>query len=177
MSFMVQRTESDFKPAPEGLHQGVCIDVIDLGMKDGKWGPKHTCRLWWQLELRDDETEKRFRVKKDYNVSLHEKANLCKDLVAWRGRKFTDEEAAGFDVESVIGANCQLQVAHNLGDNGTVWANVMTVVPLGKNMTKLRPEEYVRDKDRTDTQAENSTGNGGGMTQAAAAVEDDNVPF
>ncbi len=172
MSFMVQRTESDFKSAPEGLHPGVCVDVIDLGMRDTQWGSKHKVRLWWQLEIRDEDTGKRFIVKKDYTASLHEKANLCQDLVSWRGRKFTEEEASGFDVEGVIGANCQLQVAHNLGSNGTVWANVMTVVPLGKNMTKLRPEDYVREKDRTDKQPDN----GPGMTQAAA-VEDNQVPF
>jgi hypothetical protein len=147
MSFIVRRTQGDFNTAPEGLHNAVCVDMVDLGVKKTPWGDKHKCRLWWQLEVRDDEG-RRHTVFKDYTVSLDQKANLTKDLEAWRGRQFTEQELDGFDVETVIGAPCQLQVSHNLGSNGNTYANVMTVVPVGKGMTKIRPEDWTRIQDR-----------------------------
>jgi hypothetical protein len=164
---IVKQNKSDFKPAPEGLHQAACVDVVDLGLKDTPWGQKPKIRLWWQIEARDEDG-KRFAVAKDYTASLSTKANLTRDLESWRGRPFTEQELEGFDVESCLGANCQVQVAHNLGKNGTVWANVMAVVPIGKGMTKMRAEDFTRVKDR------DTAGNGQGE---AFEAEDSDVPF
>ena len=46
----------------------------------------------------EDDNGRRFQLRKDYKNSLHEKAGLRKDLEAWRGRRFTDAELAGFDL-------------------------------------------------------------------------------
>ena len=152
MAILAKREQADYRPAPEGLHQGVCVDVMDLGMKDTPFGKKHKVRFRWQLENRDPETGKRFSIQKDYTLSLHEQANLTKDLESWRGKRFTLEELNGFDLEVVIGANCQIQVVHNAGKEGQTWANVQTIVPINSKMTKIHPEEYVREKDRTNGQ-------------------------
>ena len=42
-------------------------------------------------------------INKSYTVSLHDKASLRKDLAAWRGKDFSDEEAKGFDVQYLEG--------------------------------------------------------------------------
>jgi hypothetical protein len=149
MAFMVSGSDSKtFTPAPEGTHQAVCVDVIDKGwlpnpFKEGT--EQHKVDLAWQIgEMRDD--GKRFIVFKRYTASLNDKATLRHDLESWRGRPFTAQELAGFDLESVIGANCLLNVVHKTGtkDPSKTFANVAAVMPLIKGMPKLSPVDYER---------------------------------
>ena len=170
MPILAKDTRREFTPAPEGLHQGVCIDVVDLGLVKTQWGEKHQVEIRWQLvDLTDDTTGLPVLVLKRYTLSLNEKAKLRHHLEAWRGRKFTAEELDGFDLEKLLGVNCQIQVVHDLADDGRVWANVSAVVPLGKGMTKIRPSEtYIRVADRDKKPM---SGNG------AAPVGDDEAPF
>jgi hypothetical protein len=74
-------------------------------------------------------------VGKQYTLSLNEKANLRADLEAWRGRTFTDQELAGFDVKQVLGKSCQLGIVHN-ANNGKTYANVKAVMGLPKGAPK-----------------------------------------
>lgn len=170
MPIMARAPESKFTPAPEGLHQAVCVDVHDIGLQKTPWGEKHKVLLVWQINEVNPELGKRFDIRAFYTLSLSEKANLRRDLECWRGRKFTEEELAGFDLEKLLGANCQLQIVHNLGDEGKTYANVQAIVPFtGKLGPKMQPEEYVRLKDR-------ARANGNGAAPAAAA-DDDDIPF
>lgn len=169
MAIMAKDTRKEFTPAPEGLHQSVCVDVVDLGLVDGPWGKKLKVRLVWQLDQVNTETGKRFAVSQQYTLSLNEKATLRHHLEAWRGKKFSAPELQGFDLEKLLGVNGQVQVVHALSDDGRIWANVQAIVPLGKGMTKMRSEEYTRVKDRTDTSAAAAGTNG-------KPAEDD-VPF
>lgn len=171
MAIIARAPESKFTPAPEGLHQAVCVDVHDLGLQKTAWGEKHKVLLVWQIDLVNDETGKRFDIRQSYTLSLSEKANLRRDLECWRGRKFTEDELSGFDLEKLLGANCQLQIVHNIADEGKTYANVQAIVPFNAKLgPKLSPLEYVRMKDRAKAQ-----GNGHGHD--APPVEDDSVPF
>jgi hypothetical protein len=88
-----------------------------------------------------------FLVRKRFTASLHEKSNLHRDLKSWRGRAFTPQELAGFDIENVLGASCQLLISHTERD-GTTFANVAAVMRAGLGQ-KLKPSgNYVRHKDR-----------------------------
>ena len=159
-----------FTPAPAGLHQAVCCDVVDMGILEvsyaGKTKKQHKVRLVWQLDEQTDEL-KPFIAQKRYTASLHEKANLRKDLESWRGRPFTDDELASFDLEKLLGANAQLNIQH-VQRNGETYANVISIVPLGKGMQKINVREYVRVKDRegySEPEAE------------AGMLSDDDIPF
>ena len=149
----------NFQPAPVGVHQAVCVDVIDLGVLETTWQgqtkKQHKVNLAWQInEDRDD--GKPFLVFKRYTLSLHEKAGLRKDLESWRGRKFTRDEEMGFDVESVIGANCLVNMQHkpSTKDPNKTFANVVSVMPLIKGMPKIQPEGYVRAEPVATAQSE-----------------------
>lgn len=161
MPIIAKKPESEFIPCPEGLHHAVCVDVVDLGFKSTQWGEKHKIRIVWQIEDLNAENGRRFDARKQYNLSLHEKATLRKDLESWRGRKFTDIELRAFDVETVIGVNGQIQIVQELGEDGSIWANVQAVVPAPKNVPKLIPLEYVRDKDRPKPNGNGATKPGG----------------
>jgi len=167
MAIIAKAPEKNYTPAPEGLHHAVCVDVIDLGLQATPWGEKYKIRIVWQIEAVNDETDRRFEVRKQYTLSLHDKATLSKDLESWRGRKFTDDERRGFDVEKLVGANCQLQVVHDIGGDSTIWANVQTVVPAPKGVPKLAADNYTRVKDRPTDR-----GNGASIGPMA-----DEVPF
>lgn len=176
MAIIAKEPESKFSPAPEGLFQGVCADVVDLGTEVNKFngGLQDKIRIVWQLEEVNKETGKPYEISQKYTNSLHEKATLRHHLEAWRGKKFTQDELMGFDLEKLIGANCQIQVVHNVKDGGKTYANVQAVVPAAKNAMKIRVTDgYVRSKDRKPT-----TTNGTGEPHAPAdQITDDDVPF
>ena len=146
----------DFTPAPAGVHQAVCVDVVDLGLLKVTFGGKekeqHKISVRWQIAENMD-IGKPFLVQKRYTLSLHEKATLRKDLESWRGRAFTSEESDGFDVENVIGANCLLNIMHTKKGEST-YANVTAIMPLAKGMPKMSAVGYVRQIDRTDNAPE-----------------------
>jgi hypothetical protein len=169
-----------FTPAPEGVHQAVCVDVIDKGMVETKGfdgkppRKKHMVSIAWQIdEVRDD--GKRFLVYRRYTLSLNEKASLRKDLESWRGRKFTRDEEMGFDVEKLIGVNCMLNIQHNQSGEKT-YANVVSVMPLHKSLasTKLAPLDYVRDEAQ---QAAETDAASNSHDEPPPHDDLDNVPF
>jgi len=177
MPIIVKKDKGEFTPAPEGLHQAVCCDVVDLGLKDTTWGPKHKIQLRWQLEeTMPDNEDKPFLVVKQYTSSLHEKANLRSDLETWRGKKFTEEELEGFDIEKLLGVNCQLQIIYAPRDGGGVWANVKAIVPAPRNAKKLVVRDYVRKVDRTE-EAPATEGTGPWSKAQPTLAEDSDIPF
>jgi hypothetical protein len=179
-----------FTPAPEGVHQAVCVDVIDLGMQKSAFADEKTgqpkmqrkVNIVWQIgETRDD--GKRFQLYKRYTLSLHDKAVLRHDLESWRGRAFTFEELSGFDVETVKGANCLVNVQHKKSSDGTkTWANVVSVMPLIKGMPKLLPKDYVRpDPPKPEMVDHSSAGDNTDNVEYPENIDreltDDDIPF
>jgi len=166
MTLLARRPTKSFAQAPEGLFAGCCVDVQNLGLVQGAYGAKHKVRLVWQLDLTTDEG-RRYEVARVYTLSLHERATLRKDLESWRGRAFTEKELDGFDLERLLGVNCQIQVVQRLGDDGTIYANVATVISPAKGQPKIAPIDFVRLKDRQNNGAANGT----------REVTADDIPF
>lgn len=139
----------NFKPVPPGSYVARCISVIDLGtqVSNGKFGEKaaHKVRLSWEVFGDDDDgqpltvNDMPMTVSKEYTVSLHEKAALRRDLAAWRGRDFTDEERRGFDIDRLLGAYALINVTHDTGGNGKTYANVAGIAPVPKAMASAKP--------------------------------------
>lgn len=139
-----------YTPPPEGVWPAVCVDVVDLGIVTGQFGEKHKCRIVWEIsESMDD--GRPFTASKMYSVSLHEKSSLRKDLRSWRGKAFTAEELNGFDVEKVLGAQCQLVITHEEKD-GIVYGNVTAVMKADRRHPLRASGEYIRFKDRPENQ-------------------------
>lgn len=170
MAIIAKKPESSFTPCPEGLHQAVCVDVVDLGLQKGQFGEKHKVELRWQTDTEDPETRRRFQLRKWYTLSLHEKASLRKDLECWRGRKFTEQELAGFDLEKLIGINCQLQVIHNITDDGKTYDNVQAIVPHNAKLPKIAPQDYIREQDRAKVHNND-------ISEHAGVPSADDIPF
>lgn len=151
MPIYAKRGSTTFEPAPAGLHQAICCDVIDRGMVyDSRWEKySHKVRICWQIE-ETMKNGKPFLVTAQYTNSLHEKAILRAHLESWRGRPFTEEELDEFDLEALIDKTCQLNVVHKAGTKGGTFANVNAVVPAGKNAPKMQVRDYTRACLRAD---------------------------
>lgn len=140
--------QSTIEPIPEGMHIARCYAVIDLGTQHNERFSKDQRKLViiWELAEhridveRDGNTVNLPRaISAQYTLSLSEKSNLRRDLVAWRGKSFTKEELAGFEMKNVLGHPCMIQVIH--GTNGEkTYANVATITPLPKAVKKPEPE-------------------------------------
>ena len=142
----------NFKRVPAGVHIGRCYSLIDLGTQttNGQYGEKqqHKIRVGWELFGEDengqpltvevDGVEMPMTISKSYTVSLHEKAGLRKDLAAWRGRDFTEEEAKAFDVSKLIGAYCMVNVTTS-ENNGKTYSNVGGLTPLPAALKNSKP--------------------------------------
>jgi hypothetical protein len=172
MPIVAKSSGASFTPAPEGAHAAVCVDVVDLGVVETTWNKqtkkKHMVRIYWQIdEDRDD--GKPFLVQRRYTLSLHEKAGLRKDLESWRGRAFTETELDGFDVETVIGVPCLLNLVHTKKD-GTIYANIVSIMKLPKSMQAPAMRDYIRVIDREPAQGEAVGPNWG-------EIDDTDLPF
>lgn len=131
----------DFELPTAGAVVGRCYMVADLGTQDtsfqGKPKKAHKILLSWELaELMED--GRPFAISSRYTLSLFDQAILRQHLESWRGRSFTEEELAGFDVKNVLGAYCMLSIVHNR-DGDKTYANVKGVMPVPKGMDKPAP--------------------------------------
>lgn len=154
MAFIASDTGGgNFKRVPAGVYVGRCYSLVDLGTQTttGQYGEKqqHKIRIGWEL-FGEDETGEPLTVdvdgrtmpmtiSKSYTVSLHEKAGLRKDLAAWRGRDFTDDEARAFDVTKLLGAYCMVNVTTS-ESNGKTYSNVAGLTPLPGALKHAKPD-------------------------------------
>lgn len=177
-------SSGEYTPAPAGVHQAVCCDVVDLGIIESEWqGQKkraHKVRIVWQLDATMADGRP-YTVSSRYTLSLHEKARLRADLQSWRGRAFSAEELQRFDLENLIGAGCLLNVMHE-GRAGKTYANVTAIMPLPARTQKLTVSaDYVRQQDRQAREAspvdQIAQALDAWATVPAADVSSDDIPF
>lgn len=145
---------ASFDPISEGTHLAICNMLIDLGMQFSETFKTSARKvlIGWEIpdetiELDDGPAPR--NISKRYTASLGEKAILRGDLESWRGKAFTDQELAGFDLHNIVGKNCLINVVHSKGQNGKVYANVGSVMALPRNMApgKLSEPPVVFDLD------------------------------
>lgn len=142
----------DFEPLSAGMHHAVCYGIIDLGTQPahGNFPPKRTVAFLWEVpgeRIQFEKDGKKYDLPRGissmFTLSLSTKSKMRPMLVSWRGREFTAEELEGFDLKTVVGANCFLNVVHKAGTGanaGKVYANVQSVSPLAKGMKRLKSE-------------------------------------
>lgn len=137
---------SNIAPIEAGTHLAICTMLIDLGeqFSEAYHNSSRKVLIGWEIpgetiEL-DDGPHPR-TITKRYTASLNEKANLRQDLAAWRGRDFTPQELAAFDLRNVVGAPCFINVAHRENANGRTYANVQSVMALPKGTPKPQASE------------------------------------
>lgn len=134
----------DFDPVPAGVHFAICTMVVDLGLQPGSGKyprPKHQVYLKFEIpdvkvqwEKSGEKHEGNAMIGRKFGLSLSDKSHLKPFLVSWRGKPFTSQELESFDITSVIGKVCQLNVVHEGKSDGSgkVYANISNAFPLIK---------------------------------------------
>jgi hypothetical protein len=148
MALTAKKSGQMFDPVSQGLHHAVCYAVYDLGTQYNEKFSKYVRKILigWEIpseritvERDNEKVDLPRAISKSYTNSLHEKAQLRKDLESWRGRAFSEHELEGFDILKLLGANCMIQVIHKKKDD-KVYANVANIVSLPKGMERKEPE-------------------------------------
>lgn len=127
-----------FQIAPAGTHLARLYRIIDLGTQmreyEGKVNMLRKAKFFWELHGEDATGKpllttdgKPLIQSKEYTMSLGEKANLRRDLEAWRGKAFTNKELGngedheyakdeprGFSVSAVLGQFCMVNISHRV---------------------------------------------------------------
>lgn len=144
-------TSTSYAPAPEGQHQAVAVDVVNLGERVETFqgqNPKvvQKVALVYQIDEVNPDTGKRFEIAVEKTLTFGEKAGLRKWLEAWRGKKYGDEEARtnGAPLHKLVGVNGLITVEHKTSKQGRVYGMASNITPLPKGMTPIAPSEYQR---------------------------------
>lgn len=122
-----------------GVYTAISSMMIDIGAQKSVLDNniRRKFIMVWNVvgEFIEVNKEKLPRVmSKEYTLSLNEKSNLRKDLQAWRGQAFTEEELQGFDILNVMNKPCQLQII-NEEKNGKTYNNISAIMAIPKGMT------------------------------------------
>ena len=124
----------NFENPEAGSCAARCYGVVEIGTHEeeykGKVSDKKKLLIFFELDQRMEDGRP-FVVNKWYTNSLSEKANLRKDLKAWRGRDFTDAELKKFELKKIINQPCLLNLSKN--DNNKI--SVGSIMPLPKGMS------------------------------------------
>jgi hypothetical protein len=191
----------DFKGCPAGSHIAVCDIVADLGIQPGSdLYPKPKPQVYIRFEIPAERIEWEKDGKKHegpaiigriFTASMHEKAALRIALESWRGRKFTDEEAAHFDISTILGNACMLNAVES--DKGRVKLQGLSPLPKGvqapgaeipliyyakENMSdfeKLQP--WVQEKIEKQIVYQPKSATMPELGDEAAEITDDDIPF
>lgn len=149
LNLPVKGGSDDFKRCPAGSHIAVCNLVADVGMQPGSgMYPEPKRKLYVRFEIPNERVEFErdgqkvegpLTIGQFFTASMHEKANLRKQLEGWRGRAFTDDQAAAFDVSSILGKPCMLTVVEK-ESGGKVYANIKGIGPLPKGVPAPKAE-------------------------------------
>lgn len=137
----------EFELPPEDTMLAVCVAVIDLGNQENKFFNKvhRQVLIMWELPEEMAKNGKPHTVQKFYNLSLHENANLRKDLEAWRGKAFAEKEIEeGFQMRNLLGKWCYLSVVHkqrSTSAGAKTRAEISSIAKLRKSDTE-KTQDY-----------------------------------
>jgi hypothetical protein len=127
--------------APEGAFVARCYQIVDLGttMQTGQFpGKKRKVQFIFELPTELHEFErgdglKPFYARSIYNLSMNEKAVLRRDIESWAGKKMSNEIAENFDIFTLLGKPCMVNITHVTKGDAT-YANIIGMSPVPKGL-------------------------------------------
>jgi len=108
-----------------GLHDAVAYMIAELGTNMHQFqndDPKkqEKIAIFWEVQDQRDDNDNPVTISHTYTRSLGDRASLKIHLEKWRGKPFSPEEIAGFDIEKVLGVTCILDVGRTSTDRHKV---------------------------------------------------------
>lgn len=121
-----------------GVYTAVSSAMIDLGQqRNEQFGKvqRKFMMIWTiigeEIEINGEKQPR--TISKEYSFSLNEKSTLRKDLQAWRGVPFKEEELQGYDLTKILNKACQLQIILEERNNKK-YNNIVGIMSLPKGM-------------------------------------------
>ena len=139
MSIIAKSTGEAIERLEDGVYTAICVGLVDVGEQFSEMYNKSSrqVRIIWQIcgeTYKNSEGEEIPRsYSKQYTLSLGDRSKLRKDLEAWRGKAFTEEELAGFDLTNILNIPCQLQLM-NKTRNDKTYTDIVAIMALPKGM-------------------------------------------
>jgi hypothetical protein len=138
-----EKPSSDFQPVEPGTYVARCFSMIEIGTIEVNYGDGekkvHKVHISWELPtekavFNEEKGEQPYIVSREFNLSMHSKADLRKTLESWRGKAYTEEEANKIDITNVLGKECMLTIVHEPSktDSSKVYSKVASVSKLMK---------------------------------------------
>lgn len=144
MAINATNTSTPRELIPAGNYIARCYKMLHIGTNletiDGKTQLMNKVRIGWELPTETkvfDEAkgEQPLVIDQEYTLSMNEKSNLRKILASWRGKDFSEEQAKSFDITTLIGIPCMLNIIHKPAKTGDkVYQNIGSVSPMPKGV-------------------------------------------
>lgn len=127
-----------------GLTHAVISSIVDLGTQPTKFGDKRQVAITWELPTQthvfDEELgEQPLWMTKTFTLSLYEKSSL---RAAIRGMKGADIDEGDFDIMSLLGGNCMINLIEVKKD-GNTYVNIDGYAPLMDGFKVTEPTKHV----------------------------------
>ena len=139
---IIKQSENTFEPVPQGTHPARCCGMVSLGTQPSnhpKYQPSFKVVLMFEFpnEIIEIKGERKPMMTNHflsaYLGSTKKPSKAAQFLTSWRGRAFTEQELAGFDLSKVIGAPCLLGIVHE-DRGGSMREVISSISPLPKGM-------------------------------------------
>lgn len=128
---------------PEGVEQAVIYAIYDLGTQKEQYNEeiKLKGKMVWIFEMPNARMSdgRPFAISRKYTKSLHEKAQLRKDVEALLGKSLSEEEIENFNPQDFLATNCLVQIVHNKVSD-KIYTNIQGIMKLPKGTKNLSPE-------------------------------------
>ncbi len=135
MSLTAKQSGKAYSPAPQGTFAARCVQVIDLGHQYSKYYEKtsHKVLIGWEIPEETNDEGEPVLIWLRYTLSLHQNSAIRKDLESWRNKPFSAAELEGFDLGTILGVPCMINITHRESD-GATYADVSGVMSLPKGI-------------------------------------------
>ena len=120
---------------------GVCVDVIDLGVVNTPYGPKHQLKFVFELgSLKSNGYPQ--TVSRTFTSSFYKKSALRPALEAWLGCPLDEHESVmAYPFTRLVGKGCTLRLLPTISEAGNAYMKIESIKPA---KTALKPSGTYR---------------------------------
>lgn len=137
---------SSTPPLEPGSYLARCVQIIDLGEQMNDLAGKLQRQVMLMFEIPSERIEingedKPRMISATYTASLSDKAKLRSVLESWRGKQFTEEELAAFDLRKILNTICMLSIVEKTSKtSGNKYSSIGSIARAFKGAIVPQPE-------------------------------------
>lgn len=166
--------KQEYTPHPEGIFPAVCVDVIDLGLRevrhDDKVSLKRMLKFVFETTHRDNGSA--VFVSRMFTATLGNASNLADFISKWRGKPLEPGET--IDTDSFIGKSATLVISQRKTDDGRLFSNIDAI---SKPTVAVQPSGLYRRQPPSSSKVDDSTSMNRKEPLAGNKGKDPEIPF